>query len=329
MSGGRGRTRAAARVVASELLPAEARALLEDLGPLHYRDDLHADAPALRAALGSAEALVVRNQTRVDAALLDHAPRLRVVGRVGVGLDNLDLGALRERAITVTWAPGTNAVSVAEYVLGALLTLYRRFESVSSELHAGRWDRRAATGIEAHGRVLGVVGLGDIGARVARRALAFGMSVVATDPVRFGSSFAVQEYGVPLLPFEELLACADAVTLHVPLTPDTRHLIGAPQLDRMRPGAILVNTSRGGLVDEAALAAALRAGRLGGAALDVRAHEPPGDGDPLRGIPNVLLTPHVAGVTEASLLRAATHVARDVVRVLRGEHPLSPAPGPG
>jgi len=321
VSGERGRAPGAARVVATELLPPEARALLEAVGPLHYRDDLHADAPALHAALAAAEALVVRNQTRVDAALLATAPRLRAVGRVGVGLDNLDLAALRERGVTVTWAPGTNAVSVAEYVLGALLALYRRFESVSAELHAGRWDRRAATGVEAYGRVLGVVGLGDIGARVARRAVAFGMTVVATDPVRFGSSFAVQEYGVPLLPFEELLARADAVSLHVPLTPDTRHLIGAPQLERMRAGAILINTARGGLVDEAALAAALRAGRLGGAALDVRAVEPPGADDPLRGLPNVLLTPHIAGVTEASLLRAATRRASAEPRAGYGLRP--------
>lgn len=317
------------RLVASELLPASARLRLDEAGTLTYREDLFADLPALREALAEADALVVRNQTRVDEALLRAAPRLRVVGRVGVGLDNLDRAALAARGVRVTWAPGTNAVSVAEYVLGALLALYRRFETVSAELHRGRWDRRAATGSEAYGRVLGVVGLGDIGARVVRRARAFGMEVVATDPVRFGSSFAVQEYGVPLLPLDALLARADAVTLHVPLTPATRHLIGAAELGRMRPGAVLVNTSRGGLVDEAALADALRGGHLGGAALDVRAQEPPGEDDPLRGLPNVLLTPHIAGVTEASLQRAASHVVEDVLRVLGGGEPVSPAPPPG
>ncbi len=313
-------------IVVSEYVPEAALELLRAAGKVHAEPDLHARVADLHAALSGARALVVRNQTRVDRALLDAAPGLLVVGRVGVGLDNLDREALAERDVRATWAPGTNATSVAEYVLGAMLALYRRFEATSASLHAGAWDRRAATGVEAFARTLGLVGLGDIGARVARRARAFGMHVVAADPVLHPSSFPVQEYGVELLDLDELLERSDVVSLHVPLLPSTRGMIGEAQLAHMKAGAVLINTARGGLVDEAALARALRAGTLAGAALDVRDSEPPGDDDPLRGVSNVLLTPHVAGVTAASLERAATHVARDVVRVLRGERPLSPLP---
>jgi (S)-sulfolactate dehydrogenase len=280
---------------------------------------LFADPEALHAALAEAEGWVVRNQTRVDAAALLHAPRLRVVGRVGVGLDNLDLDALRSVGAAITWAPGTNAASVAEYVVGALLHLWRRFDAATAHVAGGGWDRPAFMGHEALGRTLGVVGLGDIGARVARRATAFGMRVVAADPLLHDASFAVQEYGVRLVGLDELLAESDAVTLHVPLVPSTERLVDADALGRMRPDALLVNTARGGLVDERALAAALRAGRLGGAALDVRAAEPPGADDPLAGVPRLLLTPHVAGVTHESNARASLHVADEVLRALAGE----------
>jgi len=280
---------------------------------------LFADVTALHAALADAEAWVVRNQTRVDAAALVHAPRLRVVGRVGVGLDNLDLDALRTAGAAVTWAPGSNAASVAEYVLGAMLHLWRRFDAATAHVAGGGWDRPTFMGHEAFGRTLGIVGMGDIGARVARRAQAFGLRVIATDPLLHDSSFAVQEFGVELMPLPELLAASDAVTLHVPLVPTTRGLFDAAALRCMRPDALLINTSRGGLIDESALAAALREGRLGGAALDVRDREPPGAGDPLASAPRLLLTPHVAGVTHESNARASLHVADEVLRVLAGE----------
>jgi hypothetical protein len=174
---------------------------------------------------------------------------------VGVGLDNLDLAALRAAGVAVSWAPGSNAASVAEYVMGALLHLWRRFDGATDHVRGGGWDRPAFMGHEAFGRTLGVVGLGDIGARVARRARAFGLDVVASDPVLHDASFAVQELGrAAAAARPELLARSDAVTLHVPLVPSTRGMIDADALRRMRPGALLVNTSRGGLVDEAALA---------------------------------------------------------------------------
>ena len=306
-------------VVVSEWIDEAALVRLAERHELVNDPRLFADRQRLLEALGGAEAWVVRNQSRVDARGAGRRARLRVVGRVGVGLDNLDLAALRGAGIDVSWAPGSNAASVAEYVMGALLHLWRRFDGATEHVRGGGWDRPAFMGHEALGRTLGVVGLGDIGARVARRARAFGLDVVASDPVLHDASFAVQGFGVRLLPQPELLERSDAVTLHVPLVPGTRGMIDADALRRMRPGALLVNTSRGGLIDEAALADALRDGRLGGAALDVRAHQPPGPDDPLVDAPRLLLTPHVAGITVESNTRASLHVADEILRALRGE----------
>lgn len=318
-----------ATVVVSEWIDETALARLR--GEHHVVADprLWSDRPGLLAAVAPAEALVVRNDTRVDAELLAAAPRLRVIGRVGVGLDSFDLDAVREAGVLVSAAFGANAVSVAEYVLGATLHLGRRFRPATDHVRGGGWDRRAFMGIELRGRTLGIVGIGDIGTRLARRARALGMHVVATDPAVHESSAAVQEHDVELVPLESCLQRAHVLSLHAPLTPATRGMIDAAALARMREGAILVNTARGGLVDEAALADALRSGRLAGAALDVRAQEPPGPGDPLRDAPNLLLTPHVAGVTEESDRRASLHAVDEVLRVLAGRPARTAVPGTG
>ena len=314
------------KIVVSEHLPPEALALLQNAATVHYDAELFKNRTELKRALADADALVVRNGTRVDAELLEGAKTLKVVGRLGVGLDNLMLDELRARDITVTWAPGANAVSVAEYVMGAMLELSRRFASISAEAHGGVWDRQGAIGAEIYGTTLGIVGLGDIGSRLAKRAAAFGMNLLASDPVVHDNSFAVQEYGLELVELTALLGRADFVSLHAPLLPSTRHLINEETLASFKPSAYLVNTARGGLVDEQALATALKQGKLAGAALDVRENEPPGNDDPLRGLENVLLTPHIAGVTEASNLRVSLHVANDVLRVLSGSAPLSKVP---
>ena len=308
-----------ARVVVSEWIDGEALGALAAAHEVVHDPALHAAPADLLAALATAEAWIVRNQTRVDAAALEAAPHLRVVGRVGVGLDNLDLEALRARGVAATWAPGSNAASVAEYVLGALLHLWRRFGDATDHVRDGGWDRPAFMGDEAYDRTLGLIGLGDIGARVARRAQSFGLHVIAHDPFVHEAAFAVQELGVALRPLDEVLEHADAVSLHVPLTDATRGMLGERALRRMRPGALLVNTARGGLIDEAALARALRDGHLGGAALDVRPVEPPSVDGPLAGAPRLLLTPHVAGVTRQSNARASRHVAQEVLRALAGE----------
>ena len=313
------------KIVVSEVLHEDALELLAARSTLLYDPDLHARPDELRSLLGDAAALLVRNRTKVDGALLEGSA-VEVVGRVGVGLDNIAVDELRRSGVRVTWAPGTNAASVAEYVVGAMLSLARLFLVASPVLHAGEWRRQEAIGFELQGKTLGIVGLGDIGSRVARRAAALGMRLLASDPVVGPNSFAVQELGIELVPLEVLLRSADVVTLHTPLLPSTRGMIGTDTLPVMKEGAYLINTARGGLVDEAALAEALGRGKLAGAALDVRDPEPPGLDDPLAGLSNVLLTPHIAGVTEESIRRASMLVAGDVLRVLAGERPQSEVP---
>lgn len=296
--------------------------ILSDVAPTLYDDSLFKDRPRLFDLLHDCEALVVRNQTQVNAELLAHAPALRVVGRLGVGLDNLDLNALRERGIKVVTGGNANAISVAEYTLGAMLTLARKLTGADASTKAGKWERAKFTGFELFGKTLGLIGMGDIGARVAKRAEAFGMRLIAHDPVLTPTHFAPAEFGATLLPLDEVLRQADFVSIHVPLLPSTRNLINAERLALMKPTAIVLNSSRGGIIDEAALAAALSAKRIGGAALDVRINEPPGSDDPLAKFDNVLLTPHVAGITEEAQDRICIAVAQDVLRVLRGERPV-------
>lgn len=310
------------RFVISELNWPRGIALLEAAGSVVYDKTLWRDRERLVSALATADALIVRNQTRVDAALLAAAPVLKVVGRLGVGLDNLDLPALARRGVTVVTGGTANAIAVAEYAMGAFLTMARRFVGADASTRAGGWDRAAFTGGELYGKTLGLIGLGDIGARVARRGAAFGMHVIAHDPLITPTHFNAAELGVTLLPLDAVLHQADFLSLHVPLLPSTANLIDAARLACMKPTAYLVNTSRGGIVHEADLAAALRAGGLAGAALDVRVSEPPGRDDPLAGAPNLLLTPHIAGITDEAQDRISVAVAEDTLRVLRGERPL-------
>lgn len=288
-----------------------------------YDPALWQDRPRLFAQLAECRALIVRNQTRVDAELLAHAPELRVVGRLGVGLDNLDLNALRQRNITVVAGGNANAISVAEYTLAAMLALARKLPAADAATKGGAWDRATfGAGVELYGKTLGLIGLGDIGARVAKRAVAFGMRIVAHDPLITPAHFAAAEFDVRLVALDELLRESDFISLHVPLLPSTANLINAERLALMKPTAVLINTSRGGILDEAALVRALREDRLGGAALDVRAQEPPGEDDLLTRCDRVLLTPHIAGLTVEAQARVCTAVAQDVLRVLRGERPI-------
>jgi D-3-phosphoglycerate dehydrogenase len=297
--------------------------LLQAFGETTYDAALWKDRSRLFELLTPCEALIVRNQTQVNAELLGQAPKLRVVGRLGVGLDNLDLNALRERSVTVVTGGSANAISVAEYTLAAMLALARKLPAADRSTKGGAWDRATfGAGVELYGKTLGLIGLGDIGARVAKRAGAFGMRAIAHDPLITPAHFAAAEFGIALMALEDVLRASDFISLHVPLLPSTRHLINAARIGLMKPTAILINSSRGGIVDESALADALHARRLGGAALDVREHEPPGADDPLARCENVLLTPHVAGLTAESQERVCTAVAQDVLRVLRGEKPM-------
>ena len=306
-------------IVVAEAMEASAVAALRAAHSVLHDPSL-AEAPErLAAQLAEARALIVRDRVRVDAALLARAPRLAVIGRLGVGLETFDLAACRARGIEVIPATGANADSVAEYVMLAIGLLLRGGAfSATAEIAAGGWPRArlAAQGRELRGKTLGIIGFGDIGRRVAKLARAFGMSIVAHDPVLPEGHAGWTETPTERLDLDDLLARADAVTVHVPQTPALRGLITAARLALMKPGAVLVNTARGAVVEEAALAAALREGRLAGAALDVFAEEPLPPDSPLIGCPNLILTPHIAGMTVESNQRVSTLIAERVLVAL-------------
>lgn len=261
----------------------------------------------------SVTALIVRNRTQVRSPLLDAAPELRCVGRLGVGLDNIDVAACEARSVTVYPATGANNLSVAEYVIGTAMTLLRGAYSVNDRMIAGAWPRQDCAGRELSGKVLGLVGYGAIARDTAERGRALGMEIAAHDPFVPEQDPAWKTAG--RLDLDTLLATADVLSLHVPLTDGTRHLIDAERMARMKPGAILVNAARGGVVDEAAVAAALKDGRLGGAALDVFECEPltAEAARVFEGAPNLILTPHIAGVTVESNTRVSDLIADRVL----------------
>lgn len=307
------------RIVISEFMDEAAVASLARRFAVRYEAGLVDRRDELLAGLADADALIVRNRTRVDAALLARAPKLRVVGRLGVGLDNIDVPACEARGIAVIPATGANALAVAEYVVCTVMLLLRGAYLSTAEVADGKWPRAAlGGGRETAGKTLGVVGFGGIGRLVAKLAQGLGMKVIATDPAIAADEPAWRASGVAYRGLDDLLAEADAVTLHVPLTRDTRHLLTAERLARMKPGAVLVNTARGGVIDEAALARALAGGHLGGAALDVFETEPLPAGSPLSGVPNLVLTPHIAGVTRESNERVSRVVAEKVAQALAG-----------
>jgi D-3-phosphoglycerate dehydrogenase len=266
-------------------------------------------AAGLEAELARADGLIVRSATRVTAELLEHAPQLRVVGRAGVGVDNVDVETATHRGVLVMNTPGGNAVSVAEHTFALLLALARSVPRLNAAIHAGRWEKSGATGTELRGKTLGLVGLGRVGAEVAQRARGFEMKVLAYDP--YVSAAAARELEVEMAPLAELLARSDFVSLHTGLSPSTEKMINAASIAQMKPGARLINTARGELVDEAALAEALRSGHLAGAAVDTFAEEPPKN-SPLIGLPNVIATPHIAGSTAEAQEEVGTLIAQQV-----------------
>lgn len=281
-----------------------------------YDPKLVDDPARLAAALREARALIVRNRTQVRGALLESAVRLEVVGRLGVGLDNIDVRACEARGIAVYPATGANDLSVAEYVITAALMLLRRAWFATARVAAGEWPRTESMGRELAGKRLGLVGYGAIARVTGRMARDLGMTIAAYDPLLPEDHSAWAGALRQALP--ELLSTSDVVSLHVPLTDATRNMLDAKALAGMKPGAILINAARGGVVDEAALCAALRAGQLGGAALDVFAREPVDatSGAQFAGVPNLILTPHIAGVTEESNVRVSAVTAGAVARHL-------------
>lgn len=305
-----------ADIVITEFMDEQAVAALAADFDVRY-DPALVDRPGeIPAAAAAARALIVRNRTRVTAGLLDACPQLRAVGRLGVGLDNIDVDACRERGVAVLPATGANDAAVAEYVITGALMLLRGAYHATARVAAGEWPRQALSGREAGGRTLGLVGFGGIARATAERAAPLGMRVIAHDPFVPAADPAWGHLAMRCATLDELLAASDVVSLHVPYTGATHHLIDAAALTRMPEGAVLINAARGGVVDEAALAEALHAGRLGGALLDVFEQEPLAAGSLLAGVPNLVLTPHIAGVTQESNVRVSRVTADNVRRVL-------------
>ena len=305
------------RIVITEFMDERAVAQLRAVHSVLYDPALVDDAPRLLVEAASADALVVRNRTQVRGELLTALVKCRVIGRLGVGLDNIDVPACQARGMQVIPATGANALSVAEYVVGTALLLLRGAYQCSSAVAAGKWPRNAlSNGREAGGKTLGLIGFGSIGQLTARLARALGMQVIAFDAMMGGDHPAFAEQGVRCAGLDEVIRSADVVSLHVPLVDSTRGLFDAARLASMKPGAVLINTARGGIVDEVALAAALRSGHLGGAAIDVFGSEPLPAAAHFEGCPNLVLTPHIAGVTAEANERVSFLIADKVLEAL-------------
>ena len=268
----------------------------------------------LTSHLESADALIVRSAVQVNDALLEHAPKLRVVGRAGVGVDNVDLDAATRKGIAVMNTPGANAVAVAELTVGMMLAMARLLPRADALMHAGKWEKKSLQGTELRGKTLGVVGLGKIGMEVARRTKAFGMEIVGHDP--FVSAAVAKDQGIRLGKLEEVYAAADYLTLHVGLTPQTMGMINADSIKKMKKGIRIVNCARGELVDEVALAQALKQGQVAGAALDVFQEEPLKN-SPLTALENVILTPHIGGSTHEAQEAVGYQIALQVKEYLQ------------
>jgi D-3-phosphoglycerate dehydrogenase / 2-oxoglutarate reductase len=264
--------------------------------------------------LSSADALLVRSAVQVDAALLEHANKLRVIGRAGVGVDNIDLDAATRKGIAVMNTPGANAVAVAEHTLGMMLAMARHLCRADALMHAGKWEKKSLQGTELRAKTLGIVGLGRIGMEVAQRAKTFGMEIVAHDP--FVSATVAKEHGIRLTSLDEVYAAADYLTLHVGLTPQTTGMINSESIKKMKKGVRLVNCARGELIQEADLAEGIKQGQVAGAALDVFAEEPPAN-SPLLALQNVVLTPHIGGSTHEAQEAVGFQIAQQVKEYLK------------
>lgn len=274
------------------------------------------DRAEFLATIGEFDAVVVRSGTKVDAEALDQATDLKVVGRAGVGLDNIDVEAATDRGILVMNTPGANATATAEHTWAMLLALCRKVPIADASMRRGEWNRKEFVGTQLYGKTLGVVGLGRVGQHVASRGVGFGMRVIAYDP--YLSREAARDLRIERAELDELFGESDVISLHTPLTEETQHLVNAARLSGMKPNAMLINCARGGLVDENALAAALTDGRLAGAAFDVYEEEPPED-SPLLSLPNVVLTPHLGASTREAQRDVSVQIIEQVLDALRGQ----------
>jgi D-3-phosphoglycerate dehydrogenase / 2-oxoglutarate reductase len=300
-------------LLAERLAPSAVEALGADVQIRHVDGT---DRPALLAAVADADALLVRSATRVDAEVIAASTRLKVVARAGVGLDNVDVPAATARGVMVVNAPTSNIVSAAEHAIALLMSTIRQIPAADASLRAGQWKRSSFSGVELNGKTVGVLGLGKIGQLVAQRLEAFGVQLIAFDP--YVAPARAAQLGIELVSLEELLGRADVITIHLPKTAETLGLIGKDQLALTKPGVIIVNAARGGLVDEDALAEAVRSGHVGGAGIDVYVSEPT-TSSPLFELPQIVVTPHLGASTVEAQDRAGTDVARSVQLALAGE----------
>ncbi|PRI10723.1 phosphoglycerate dehydrogenase [Leucobacter massiliensis] len=300
-------------LIAEQLSPATIAALGPDFEVVHVDGT---DRDALRSSLATADAVLVRSATQIDAEALSWAPKLKIVARAGVGLDNVDIKAATQAGVMVVNAPTSNIISAAELTVAHILGLARHLPRAHASLSSGAWKRSSFTGVELYEKTVGIIGLGRIGALVAERLRGFGVELIAYDP--YVTAARAQQLGVQLVTLDELVERADFLTIHMPRTPETLGMIGAEQLRAMKPSAYVVNVARGGLIDEEALAAALAAGEIAGAALDVFVQEPPAD-TALTGLPNVNVTPHLGASTEEAQEKAGVSVAKSVRLALAGD----------
>ena len=306
------------QIVISEFMDQRAVAQLQERHDVVYDPSLVDDMPRLLQCAATADALIVRNRTQVRGDLLGALARCKVIGRLGVGLDNIDVAGCEGKGMAVIPATGANALSVAEYVITAAMMLLRGAFASSADVAAGRWPRNAlGNGRETAGKTMGIIGFGSIGRTTARLAQGLGMQVIAFDAMLDADTPVFQETGVKYVGLQELILQADVITLHVPLVDATRGLFDAACIASMKPGAVLINTSRGHIVDLSAVAAALRSKHLGGAAIDVFDAEPLAASAELQDCPNLLLTPHISGVSAESNERVSFLIADKVLEALQ------------
>jgi D-3-phosphoglycerate dehydrogenase / 2-oxoglutarate reductase len=304
-------------IIVSENITGEAMTRLRETHAVDFEPDLWQNVERLAEQLKTARAIIVRNQTKVTRELIESSPNLLIIGRAGAGLDNIDTDAASEAGIVVSYTPSENSISVAELVLGFMLTAVRRIPSAWLHTRSGGWNRMQFVGGELFGKTLGIVGLGRIGRLVAERALAFGMTIIAHDEFIDPNSPFVSELGVRLTSLDDLLTQSDFVSVHVPLTPETRNCFSSDAFGKMKSSAWFMNASRGEVVDEAALLHALNEKQISGAALDVRSQEPPSDNE-LAKLSNVILTPHIGAFTHEAQERVVAAVCSDVTAILAG-----------
>ena len=305
------------RVIITEFMDESEVSRLSSHHEVLYNPDLHSNINSLLDSITDTQALIIRNKTLVNRELIDASKDLRVIGRLGVGLDNIDTTYCREKGISIVIADGANTDSVAEYVVTGLLVLFRGIMDSTSRIINGEWPRGDFIGTEVKGKTLGIVGLGSIGRAVAQKVKLLDMRVVGTDVNIEKDDPVWGEFNVQYREFSDLVRISDAITMHVPLNNDTKGLFDDYALQNMRKGAILINTSRGGIVDEDALVKYLKNGHLGGAMLDVFESEPLTESRPFAGLPNLILTPHIAGVTVESNRRVSCMIVDQVMEHLK------------